>query len=367
MTDSRRAKALLDLNALGLDPDANQDDGVIATSCVMSPECLASGDQTLALDLRSLSYRCAACGLAGDIEEALSQLVKVAGGDRPDVAELAEFSSALPAVRSTPAPAPITAEIIDDTPPSPSPAKGHRGGLEMLIITLLALIFLGAGLVSAGLSGFANYQAFSTSVADPLQGQVWGWAGVIASVISFGGFTFFWWHASQRRPSEAFRSLLFALAGAATSLVGTQMYIANNNLLAEADIARAEEARPVLEAQIEDWRAQLAGIPPETRSVDGLEAYLAEVERVGRTHQKPYRDAQNELGLAKRRDDLQAKIEAATADLLFGDEDSVLTAAAPREAIPGWFFAAMLELFSSQGTSIGFVALLILYRRRPAH
>lgn len=364
MTDSRRAKALQDIHALKLDPDANQDDGVIATSCVMSPECLASGDQTPALDLRSLSYRCSACEAAGEIEEALRQLVMVDGGERPDFAEVAEFSSAVPTVRSTAAPAPITAEIVEDaTPPSPS-AKSRRGGLEILIITLLALIFLGAGLVSAGLSGFANYQAFSTSVADPLQGQVWGWAGVIASIISFGGFTFFWWHASQRRPSEAVRSLLFALAGAATSLVGTQMYIANNNLLAAADIARAEDARPVLEAQIEDWRTQLAGIPADTRSVDGLEAYLAEVERVGRTHQKPYRDAQNELGLAKRRDDLQAKIEAATADLLSGDEDSVLTAAAPREAIPGWFFAAMLELFSSQGTSIGFVALLILYGRR---
>ncbi len=361
MTDSRRAKALQDIHALNLDPDANQDDGAIRTSCVMSPECLASGDQTLALDLLSLSHRCSACGSAGEIEDALRQLVKVNGGQEPDFAEMAEFSSVLPAVHNPAERALIQAEVID-APPSP-PTERHGGGLEKFIITLLALVFLGAGLVAATLSGFANYQAFSASVADPLQGQVWGWAGVIASVISFGGFTFFWWHASQRRPSEAFRSLLFALAGAATSLVGTQMYIANNNLLAEADIARAEEARPVLQAQIEDWRNQLAGIPPETRSVEGLEAYLAEVERVGRTHQKPYRDAQNELGLAKRRDDLQAKIETATADLLSDDQDSILTAAAPREAIPGWFFAAMLELFSSQGTSIGFVALLILYGR----
>ena len=56
-----------------------------------------------------------------------------------------------------------------------------------------------------------------------------------------------------------------------------------------------------------------------------------------------------------------------TAAKLSGETPSAgLEAAAPRETIPGWFFAAMLELFSSQGTSIGCVALLILYSRRRA-
>ena len=119
----------------------------------------------------------------------------------------------------------------------------------------------------------------------------------------------------------------------------------------------------MLATQIADWRRQLEGIPPETRSVDGLEAYIEEVERVGRTHQKPYRDAQNELGLARRRDDLLARIETANAELLGTGSGDILVEAQTRTSIPGWFFALMLELFSSQGTSIGLVALLILYGR----
>lgn len=368
MTDSRRAKALRMLHALSIDPDANQDDGVVRTACVMSQSCFESGDQTLALDLSRLRYGCPACRTQGEIEDALAQLMTAREGGELGFPQPAEFSvPTSPPALTTQTPI-LQAELVEPASPasardSESVASGRAHGAETIIITLLALIFLGAGLLSGALSGFANYQAFSSSVADPLQARVWGWAGVIASIISFGGFTFFWWHASQRRPSEALRSLLFAIAGAATSLFGTQMYISNNNLLAEAERTRAEQARPVLEAQLADWRAQLAGIPPETRSVEGLEAYLAEVERVGRTHQKPYRDAQNELGLARRRDDLQAKVEAVTAQLLSTDEADVAVAAAPREALPGWFFAAMLELFSSQGTSIGFVALLILHGR----
>ncbi len=88
------------------------------------------------------------------------------------------------------------------------------------------------------------------------------------------------------------------------------------------------------------------------------------MERVGRTEQKPYRDAQNELGLAKRRDELQAKIEAANAELLGQGSGNLLTEAQTRTNLPSWFFALMLEAFSSQGTSIGLVALLILYGRR---
>ena len=84
---------------------------------------------------------------------------------------------------------------------------------------------------------------------------------------------------------------------------------------------------------------------------------------MGRTHQKPYRDAQNELGLARRRDDLLVRIETANAELLGTGTGDILVEAQTRTSIPGWFFALMLELFSSQGTSIGLVALLILYGR----
>ena len=58
--------------------------------------------------------------------------------------------------------------------------------------------------------------------------------------------------------------------------------------------------------------------------------YEVITERVGRTEQKPYRDAQNELGLAKRRDDLQARIDAANAELLGQGDGNILTEAQSR-------------------------------------
>ncbi len=245
-------------------------------------------------------------------------------------------------------------------------AKAARQGKfgERVIITILALVFLAAGLAAAALSGFANFQAFSASVTDPVQGQVWGWSGVIASVCSFGGFTFFWWHTSSGRLKEGIRALVFALAGAATSIAGTAMFMANNDIERQLAAEQVEQTRSVIEAQISDWGRQLEGIPATTRSVTGLEAYIAGVELAGRSHQKPYRDAQNELGLAQRRAQLEARISEARAQLL-GRASGPITIAGPqRKSLPSWFFAVMLEVFSSQGTSIAFVSLLLLYGAR---
>ena len=240
--------------------------------------------------------------------------------------------------------------------------EARRGKLgERLIITVLALIFLGAGLAAAALSGFANFQAFSASVGDPIQGQVWGWSGVIASVCSFGGFTFFWWHTSAGRIKEGVRALVFALAGAATSIAGTAMFMDNNTIEQQSAALQVERTRGVIEAQIADWGRQLEGIPASTRTVAGLEAYLAGVEAAGRTHQKPYRDAQNELGLAQRRVVLETHIAEARAQLLGSDAEINTVAAPEKKSLPAWFFALMLEVFSSQGTSIAFVSLLLLY------
>jgi hypothetical protein len=243
-------------------------------------------------------------------------------------------------------------------------AERRRGSGEKTIVALLALVFVIAGLMAAGLSGFANYNAFASTVADPAQAQIWGAAGIIAAIVSFGGFTFVYWHAANRRKWESLRALVFALIGAGASILGTEIYIRSNNLTAAAEVTSAATNRDVLETQVADWRRQLEGIPPETRSVEGLEAYIAEVERVGRTEQKPYRDAQNELGLAKRRDDLIAKIEAANAELLGQGSGNILLQAEQRASLPSWLFAVLLELFSSQATSIGLVALLILTGRR---
>ncbi len=248
--------------------------------------------------------------------------------------------------------------------PSPKAKPGkHAGAGERIIISLLALIFLGAGLAAAALSGFANFQAFSLGVSDPGQANIWGWSGVIASVCSFGGFTFFWWHLSAHRRGEASRALVFALAGAGTSIAGTTMFMMNNADSQASDWQSAEQMKHLTETEIADWTRQLDGIPAETRSIDGLKAYLAGVEAAGRTHQKPYRDAQNELGLAERRAELEQNISAARANLR--EAVAAQTEVRPAQNLPAWFFALMLELFSSQATSIAFVSLLLLYGRKP--
>lgn len=364
---SRQLGSLLD--------DASQDSSEQKSRCPLDETCAASDEYSLTLYLERGTYHCKNCGAQGSFEELVEALgslpqqrfrgVRAHDEPEPQPAPKDEFAIEKRVQRNTAVatqPRVLTLKTEHRVPPAPP--RPHRNMGERIIITLLALVFLGAGLSAAALSGFANYQAFSSSVADPLQAGIWGWTGVIAAVISFGGFTFFYWHTANKRMKEGVRALLFALAGAGTSILGTQMYIAANNQASEAEITTAGSNRALLEQQLGDWRVQLAGIPPETRSVEGLEAYISEVERVGRTEQKPYRDAQNELGLARRRDDLQAKIEAANAELLGKGDGDILIEAQARAAIPSWFFAGMLELFSSQGTSIGLVALLILYAKR---
>ncbi|MEM7766340.1 MAG: hypothetical protein AAF253_02505 [Pseudomonadota bacterium] len=239
----------------------------------------------------------------------------------------------------------------------PRPRRPSIG--ETVIIASLALACAVAGLMAAGLSAWANHQAFGAMVDDPFQSQVWAWTGVIASVCSFGGFTFVYWHFANGRAREGIRAILFAVAGALTSIVGTEMFMGNLDAARAANASALAAQRPVLEAQIADWRAQLDSIPGDIRTVEGLTAYIEEVERVGRTHQKPYRDAKVELGQAQRRAALEGNIADARADLLaLGTSEAAPQA---RRDIPSVFFAVMLEVFSSQGTSIGLVALLILF------
>lgn len=375
--DIARLRAAFAAHGVNID-EAHADAGEIRLNCSLSEDCRATTDQSLTLT--PTQFRCSGCGEAGDLSR-LADMLEAQKGlltVQTDVAQT-RAPSYSPALKVKQNLAPETQRIAHLTPKdrietpqerrerAAIDRKARRKGRgERLLIGSLALLFLIAGLMAASLSGFANYQAFSSSVADPLQSRIWGWTGVIAAIVSFGGFTFVYWHAANRRMKESLRAALFALAGAATSIIGTSSYIAANNNSAALQMEQAGSNRTVLTTQITDWRTQLGGIPPETRSVEGLEIYLAEVERVGRSHQKPYRDAQNELGLAKRRDDLLSKIDSANAELLGTGPGAILTRAEQRTHLPHWFFAVMLELFSSQGTSIGLVAFLILFNNNKA-
>jgi hypothetical protein len=391
MSDERRQKEIRQVaELLRLDDEVSQDLSDARVPCPLHPDCIASGDNNLVLNLQRTQYACAATGEKGEFSELIRRLesgralvparpsAQIEEAPQAIDAEFSETTRAVNPVRKTP---PQVYELHERLP-SPEEIKAEReirlaeiraeraarrrGRGEKTIIALLALIFVIAGLMAAGLSGFANYQAFASTVTDPLESRIWGAAGIIAAIVSFGGFTFVYWHAANKRTWESLRSLAFALVGAGASILGTEIYIRSNNLTAATEVSSAASNRYVLEAQLADWRRQLEGIPPETRSVEGLEAYIAEVERVGRTEQKPYRDAQNELGLAKRRDDLNAKIEAANAELLGQGSGNILLQTEQRAALPSWLFAVLLELFSSQATSIGFVALLLLGTRGRA-
>ena len=358
----------LALRRAGLDQAFN-DRGVAYEDC---PGCGARGG--LKLSLGRGRVECSACGSEGPLLAYLREKSDAAEWNTEPYsdADIIPIEAHLPAKVEPSEPVEtmserqnvIRAEFVEEVAPraeAPTIERSHpdRRLGERLIISVLAVIFLLAGLAAAVLSGFANFQAFRLGVSDPTQAQVWGWSGVIASVCSFGGFTFFWWHLSGKRVGEALRALVFALAGAGTSLAGTTLYMMNNADGQQQVWQSSEQMRTLTQTEIADWTRQLQGIPPETRSIEGLEAYLAGVEAAGRTHQKPYRDAQNELGLAKRRAGLEAKIAAARTDLR-----AATVAAAdqrPAQSLPAWVFALMLEVFSSQATSIAFVSLLLLY------
>lgn len=373
------------LRSAGLE-DAFDDRGLAYEDC---PGCGAYNG--LKLSLGRGQVQCAGCGSEGPLLAYLREKVEAGDWNNQPYSE-AEIIPIEPRLKSPsremvevgPGTTPsvhdqkeLVAEWVEEiqAPPEPEPDRRrhnsspkakpgkHAGTGERIIISLLALIFLGAGLAAASLSGFANFQAFSLGVSDPGQANIWGWSGVIASVCSFGGFTFFWWHLSAHRRGEASRALVFALAGAGTSIAGTTMFMMNNADSQASDWQSAEQMRHLTETEIADWTRQLEGIPAETRSIDGLKAYLAGVEAAGRTHQKPYRDAQNELGLAERRAALEQNISTARANLR--EAVAAQGEVRPAQNLPAWFFALMLELFSSQATSIAFVSLLLLYGRKP--
>jgi len=369
------------IKALGLSDRFEAEEGEADLDC---PQC--GQPDAFHMSLSNNTVTCRECGYAQTPEAYLEEEVKRQGvrvamrglGDERPAASHARDSHAR-ALQVSDADAPSSgaeaasgpARQVSSRPTVPEPLAPDKAADrpatplgESLIILVLSFIFLGAGLLAAALSAFANFQAFGAMVDDPLQSRVWSWTGVIASVCSFGGFTFVYWHWANKRRQEGMRALLFALAGALTSLVGTQMYMANNEASRAASAEAARARADVLERQVNDWREQLDGIPAETRSVAGLEAYVEEVERVGRTHQKPYRDARNELGLARRRAQLEDKLETARMEL--GQLRTRARLGTGERVSPrlSWFFATMLEVFSSQGTSIGFVALLILAGRR---
>ncbi|MEM1106074.1 MAG: hypothetical protein AAGH87_06765 [Pseudomonadota bacterium] len=366
-----RVRQLIASRGYGFDEETGRLSGVSCNLCLSGPlELSEEGDR----------LTCAGCGerISEPLEYLLSQPVR-RGGPAQRTAESLDGGIDPNARLGPEAPVAHAATLEEGQhisgPPNlpggaalgasahPARAPGRPWG-EWIIISGLAAAFLVAGLLAAAMSGYANYLAFGAMVEDPFQARVWSLTGLIACVCSFGGFTFAYWHAANRRRWEAARALFIAFAGAATSLVGSQLYMQGEAESRAASVEAGAARVAVLDAQIADWRTQLGGIDPGVRSIEGLEAYLAEVERVGRTNERPYRAALDELGQARRRADLEAQIAAARTDVSALAETLATPVPAGTAQARSWFFAAMLEVFSSQGTSIGCVALMLLMRRR---
>jgi hypothetical protein len=250
MSDERQLKELQQVaRLLHLDDEVSQDTSDVRVPCPLHEDCVASGDNNLFLDFQRGLYACASSGEEGSFQQLVGRLQSgralVLAPRReleeipaePIDAEFSEVTTAVNPVRKTP---PQVYELKQKLP-SPEEvraenerrieevraarAERRRGAGEKAIIIVLALIFVIAGLMAAALSGFANYNAFASTVSDPAQGRVWGAAGIIAAVISFGGFTFVYWHAANKRMWESLRSLVFALIGAGASILGTEIYI----------------------------------------------------------------------------------------------------------------------------------------------
>jgi len=341
---------------------------------VMCPRCGA--ERGLKLSLPTQRVQCRACHISAPLQTFLAEAAEYRAylSDAPVFTETrlaspAGFELALPhhgPMSDLQANTGAGAILPGSSGPAARKRSASHTSIEKMIMTALSVIFMSAGLIAACLSGYANYQAFSQMVSDPIQAGVWGWSGVIASVCAFGGFTFFWWHMSDRRMAEAMRAFLFALAGSATSLAGTHLYMQQNHEVQVRQQARTAEIALLDQAELNNVLEQLALIPAETRSVSGLQAYLKGVEQVGRTHHKAYRDAQNELGMARRRAALEKRSEQLRQNLRAAA--GTPEAQPQRQGPPAWLFALMLEVFSSQATSIGCVCLILIFtpRRRFA-
>lgn len=223
---------------------------------------------------------------------------------------------------------------------------------------------LAGGVIAAICGGYANFMAFSGMADDPVTSFLWGFAGIAASLISFSAFTLVWWnHNHQKKLWDSRRALVVGLIAAGAGIMGSWMFMSSlkDDQVAEAQHILIERNR--LQDQIDRWENDLKSIPPGIGTPDSIRRYMREVERVGRTHQRPYRQAIQDLGHAERREALEAQIAAADERL---SSDPALKYDPPNRMINPWFLAILIELFASQGTAVGTAVFLTMMERKNA-
>ncbi|MEZ5946649.1 MAG: hypothetical protein R3C04_07345 [Hyphomonas sp.] len=93
-------------------------------------------------------------------------------------------------------------------PPKPKEKKPFNGEKPMFIAPAFAGISL-RGPCRSGPFGLCQLPVLPVRSLTHCT-ECLGWTGVIAAVISFGGFTFFYWHTANKRMKEGWRALLFS-------------------------------------------------------------------------------------------------------------------------------------------------------------
>jgi len=229
---------------------------------------------------------------------------------------------------------------------------------------VMASFSVAGGVLAAFCGGYANFRSFSAMAETDIGFYLWGAAGIAASLISFSAFTLVWWnHNHQRRLADSRRALAVGIIASLTGIMGTWMFIASASDGHSATADQTLENRARLEGQIDRWTSELEAIPEGIGTVASIERYMAEVERVGRTDERPYRTAIENLGHAERRALLEDQIARAETRLL---SDPTLTFDPPNRLIDPWLLALLIEFFASQGTAVGTATFLTMIEKKKA-
>ncbi len=228
----------------------------------------------------------------------------------------------------------------------------------------IAIIFIFGcalgGIIAGICSGFGNYSAFKAMLAGTPGNWVWGWAGIAFTLTSAGAFGISFMKIEQGDWPQAVVPLIVGLIAACASTQGSKLHIDNGQAYQVEAAKKVEIGRARLADRISGWRTEMEDIPTGIGTAESLRLYMSEVERVGRSHQKPYRDAIIKLGHAEHRDSLMKKIDTAETALA---EDPALQTVVPAKSVNGWLIAVLIELVNALGLAIAWAGAKTLYEQ----
>lgn len=223
-------------------------------------------------------------------------------------------------------------------------------------IIIVAVCLVLAGIVALFNSGLANYSAFMNEGSGDNWRFVWGMFGAaiaLTSAVTFGAVV---WLYRNGNKIGAIRAVLLFVIAFAGSIYGNYAYMNQNAATQNAKATQQANSINQIEANLAQWRAEVSQLPPSTKTAESLERYIKEVERVGRSHQLPYRQAVLELGEIEYRKSLETKIDGAVKEL------ATFTPITPASSSPirRWLSAVLLEIIASQTIALSLIIFAAL-------